>query len=156
MILSAARFLGSSLRREWFVFRTTESRRQDSGQFFRPRFALGLEDFHPFLRFGSQCHKGNPAVIAGKAVKLGGSRRKKRFRTAHISAAIMVESGGNLYQPLQEGFLRLGRAQPEFLPNLVGLEKPVRVEMREAAFKLLIFFHRAPIQFPINFLLGRR
>ena len=156
MILSAAFFLGSSLLGDSVFLRTTQSRRQDLGQSFRPRSLLGLEDFHPFLRFGSQCHEGNPAVIAGKAAKLGDSRRKKRFRAADISAAIMMKSCGNLYQPLQEGFIRLGRAQPEFLPNLVGLEKLARIEMRDAALKLLFFFHRAPIQFPINFLLGRR
>ena len=89
--------------------------------------------------------------------QLHDSGGEERLGTLGIAAAVMMKSGGDLDQALEERFLWLGFDQPYFLPDLVRLEKFARVEMFEAALKFVIFyrsFHRERLRFRIEFIIS--
>ncbi len=65
----------------------------------------------------------------------------------------MMERRRDLNDALQEGLLRLGFHQPDFLPHFVSFEKFLRVKMQNAALKFLVPFpgiHRLEILFRLN------
>jgi len=95
--------------------------------------------------------------MSRKSHQLHDSRGEERLGTLRIAAAIMVKSGGDLDQALEERFLRLGFHQPDFLPYLVRLEEFARVEVFEPALKFVVFycsFHRERLRFRIEFVVS--
>jgi len=92
-----------------------------------------------------------------KSRQLHDSGGEQRLGTLGIAAAIMVKSGGDLDQALEERLLWLGFHQPDFLPYLMRLEKFARVEVFEPALKFVIFyrsFHRERLRFRIEFIIS--
>src|SRR5277367_4092442 len=124
-------------------------------QFPRPRLFAVARRFRPLSCTGSQFPERDPAVIVRKTRQLRKSRSEQRLRAARVAPAVMMKCGSNLNQPLEESLLRLRFRQPKFLPHLMGLEKLARVEKCDAAPELFAFFHRALIQFSIEFSRGR-
>ena len=64
-----------------------------------------------------------------------------------------MKRGGDLYQALQESFLRLGFDDPYLFPEFVSFEESLRVEMRKPLFELLVplcGFHREINRIPIE------
>ncbi len=78
-------------------------------------------------------------MIAGEAPELPDPGGEQRFRPAPVSALVMVEGRGKLDESLQKGFFRLAFAQPDFLPDLMGLEEFAGIEMREPALEYFVF-----------------
>jgi len=66
---------------------------------------------------------------------------------------MVVKSGSDLDQALQERFLRLGFDEPYLFPEFMGLEESLLVEMRKPLFELFLSlcgFHREIIRIPIE------
>jgi hypothetical protein len=136
--------------------RSARSRRSvNPRQIPRPRLFAVARRFRPLSCTGSQFPERDPAVIVRKTRQLRKSRSEQRLRAARIAPAVMMKRGSNLNQPLKEGLLRLRFRQPKFLPHLMRLEKLVPVEECDAAPEFFAFFHRALIQFSIDFYRGR-
>ena len=120
------------------------SRRSRSG-----RTLIALREFDPrdalwprILPFGQRsgpalrrCPKGaqgDAVVNPGKMGQTPQSRLEQRACAARIAPRIVVKGCRDLDDPLQEVFLRLGRAQPDLFPSLVGIEKAAGVKLLDA------------------------
>jgi hypothetical protein len=63
------------------------------------------------------------AMNTGKAIQFQETGTKQVPRSQKVVAGMVVKRGGNLNEPLQKQFVRIGRLKPHFFPVLVRLIK---------------------------------
>jgi len=59
----------------------------------------------------------------GKAIQFQETSTKQVPRSQKVVAGMVVKRGGNLNEPLQKKFIRIGRLKPHFFPMFMGLVK---------------------------------
>lgn len=131
-----------------FAFSCAFSRRPRAahlGKLLLLQFPALSQRVNPLLSLAPKSHYIYPTMVARKRLELREPSREQRFRTPQIAASVMMKCRRDLNDSLQKRLLRLGRAQPKFLPGFVCLEELTRVEMRDAALESLVFTDRAHV-----------
>lgn len=115
----------------------------DSRDALWPRILPFGQRSGPVLRRRPEGVQGDAVANHGKTGQPPQSRLEQRACAARIAPRIVVKGCRDLDNSLQKGFLRLGRAQPDLFPSLVGIEKAAGVKLLDPPAQRRAMWRRA-------------
>jgi len=126
---------------------------RDAREAIEERLFVVAEGASPILGGFAKGGDVEAGGVVGKALELDDAGGQEEFCAPGIAAAIMMKRSGHLDEALEEGFVRLGFEEPDFLPYFVRFEKFAGVEVSNAALEFVGFFggmHRGSGRVPIK------
>lgn len=86
----------------------------------------------PFAHGAAQGSEMEAAIVGGELFRLVEAAAHERAHAFVVSLLMMIESGGDLDDSLEESFVRLGGGKPDSFPGFVGVPEAAGVELAEA------------------------